>query len=82
VSSQHITLSEPLIRLLDTQVKTGRFKDASAAVQEAVWSFFVGPVSPFEEYRVTAEEVEKSARRDLAAIKSDRKAGRLKPWKP
>ena len=82
MSSQHITLSEPLIRLVDTQVKTGRFKDASAAVQEAVWSFFVGPDSPFEEYRVTAEEVEKSAKRDLAAIKSDRKAGRLKPWKP
>lgn len=82
MGSQNITLSEPLLRLLDTQVKTGRFKDASAAVQEAVWSFFVGPVSPFEEYRVTAEEVEKSARRELAAIKGDRKAGRLKPWKP
>jgi hypothetical protein len=82
VSSQHITLSEPLIRLVDTQVKTGRFKDASAAVQEAVWSFFVGPASPFEEYRVTPEEVEKSAKRDLAAIKGDRKAGKLRPWKP
>ncbi len=82
MNSQRVTISEPLIRLVDTQVKTGRFKDASAAVQEAVWSFFVGSASPFEEYRVTPEEVEMSAKRDLAAIRSNRKAGTLKPWKP
>jgi hypothetical protein len=79
--SRHITLSEPLSRIVDTQVKSGRFKDFSAAVQEAVWSFFVGAASPFEEYKVTAEEVEASAEHELAAIKGDRKAGRLKAWK-
>lgn len=36
MSSRHITLSEPLSRLVDTQVKTGRFKDASAAVNAAI----------------------------------------------
>ncbi|HEY4983934.1 MAG TPA: hypothetical protein VIJ24_02620 [Verrucomicrobiae bacterium] len=82
MGSQHVVLSEPLSRVVDTQVKSGRFKNASAAVQEAVWNFFVGPDSPFEEYQVTPKEVERSAKRDLAAIKRDRKAGRLKPWKP
>jgi len=80
--SHHVTLSEPLSRIVDTQVKNGRFKDFSAAVQEAVWNFFVGAASPFEEYKVTPEEVESSAERDLASIKKDRKAGRLKAWKP
>lgn len=80
--SHHVTLSEPLSRIVDTQVKSGRFKDFSAAVQEAVWNFFVGTASPFEEYKVTPEEVVSSAERDLAAIKKDRKAGRLKAWKP
>lgn len=80
--SHHVTLSEPLSRIVETQVKNGRFKDFSAAVQEAVWNFFVGAASPFEEYKVTPEEVESSAERDLAAIKKDRKAGRLKAWKP
>lgn len=80
--SHHITLSEPLSRVVDTQVKNGRFKDFSAAVQEALWNFFVGPQCPFDEYQVTPEEVEQSAQRELAGIKKDRKGGRLKPWKP
>ena len=82
MSSRTITLSEPLARMVDTQVKSGRFKDTSAAVQEAVWSFFVGANSPFKEYDVTPDEVERSAQRDLAAIKKVRQAGRLKRWKP
>ena len=82
MSSRTVTLSEPLARVVDTQVKSGRFKNTSAAVQEAVWNFFVGVNSPFKEYDVTPAEVERAARRDLAAIKKDRQAGRLKPWKP
>jgi len=80
--SHRVTLSEPLSRVVDTQVKNGRFKDFSAAVQEALWNFFVDAKSPFDEYGVTPEEVERSARRELAAIKRDRKAGRLKAWTP
>jgi len=38
--------------------------------------------SLFKEYGVTAEEVKKTAARDLAEIRRDRKAGRLKAWKP
>jgi Arc/MetJ-type ribon-helix-helix transcriptional regulator len=53
MSNRTITLSEPLARVVATQVKSGRFKDTSAAVQEAVWSFFVGANSPFKEYGVT-----------------------------
>jgi hypothetical protein len=82
VRSHHITLSEPLSQVVDTQVKNGRFKDFSAAVQEALWNFFVGSQSPFDEYHVTPGEVEQSAQRELAEIKKDRKRGRLKPWKP
>jgi hypothetical protein len=81
-SNRAIILSEPLRRVVDTQVKSGRFKNASAAVQEAVWSFFVGPNSPFEEYQVTPRQVDRAAARDLAAINKDRQSGRLKPWKP
>lgn len=80
MKSHHVTLSEPLSRVVDTQVKSGRFKDFSAAVQEAVWNFFVGTASPFDEYKVTPSEVDKSAERELGAIKKDRKAGKLKRW--
>ncbi len=66
--------------MVDTQVKSGRYKDFSAAVQGALWNFFVGPQSPFDEYQVTADEVDRSAKRELAGIKKDRKRGRLKPW--
>jgi len=80
--THHITLSEPASEAVETQVKTGRFKDFSAAIQEAVWQYFVGPPSPFVEYDVTPEEVESCAKKELAAIEADRKAGKLKPWKP
>jgi len=68
--------------MVQSQVKSGRYKDFSAALQEAAWNFFYGLPSPFEEYGVTPKEVEKAAQRDLAAIRKDRKAGKLKPWKP
>lgn len=78
----NVTLSEPLSELVKSQVKNGRFKDFSAAMQEAAWNYFIGPPSPFDEYGVTPEEVERAAERDLAEIRKDRKAGKLKPWKP
>lgn len=78
----NVTLSEPLSELVKSQVKNGRFKDFSAAVQEAAWNYFIGPPSLFDEYGVTPEEVERAAERDLAEIRKDRKAGKLKPWKP
>jgi hypothetical protein len=51
-------------------------------LQNAAWHFFVGLPSPFEEYAVTREEVERSAQKDLAEIRRARRAGLLKPWKP
>ncbi len=73
-----VTLSEPVSEMVRAQVKSGRYKDFSAALQDAAWNFFYGPPSPFEEYGVTAAEVERTAQRDLAAIRKDRKAGRIK----
>lgn len=78
----NITLSEPLSEMVQAQVKSGRYKDFSAAVQDATWNYFFGPQSPFDEYGVTPDEVERSAQRDLIAIRKERKAGKLKRWKP
>jgi hypothetical protein len=77
----NVTLSEPVSQVVQTQVKLGRYKDFSAALQDAAWNFFVGTPSPCEEYDVTPEEVERAARRDLAEIRKAREAGKLKPWK-
>jgi hypothetical protein len=41
----------------------------------------IGSPSIVEKYGSKAGEVEKAAARDLAAIRRDRKAGRLKAWK-
>jgi len=76
-----IVLSEPLSQTIEAQVKSGRYRDFSAAVQDATWNFFIGPPSPFEEYGVTPEEVERSYRKTVAAIEKERKAGKLRPWK-
>ncbi len=78
----NITLSEPVGEMVQAQVKSGRYKDFSAALQDAAWNYFFGPPSPFAEYGVTPEQVERAAQRDVAAIRKDRKAGRLTPWKP
>ena len=77
-----VTLSDPLSEMVRSQVKSGRYKDFSAALQDAAWNFFYGLPGPFEEYGVTPEEVEKAAERDLASIRKDRKTGQLKRWKP
>ena len=78
----NVTLSEPVSEVVGTQVKLGRYKDFSAALQDAAWNFFVGTPSPFEEYGVTPQEVERAAQRDLAEIRTARRKGKLKPWKP
>jgi hypothetical protein len=67
---------------LRAQVRSGRYKDFSAAIQDAAWHYFVEQPSVFAEYGVTAEEVETAAARDVAAVRRDRKAGKLKAWKP
>ena len=81
MNRHHITLSKPLSKVVRAQVKNGRYKDFSAAVQDAAWQYFIAQPSIFEEYGVKAEEVEAAASRDLAEIRRARKAGRLKAWK-
>ena len=63
------------------EVKSGRYKDFSAAVQDALWNYFIGPHSPFVEYGVTPEQVERSYQRTVREIDQEHKAGMLKPWK-
>ena len=62
-------------------MKSGRYKDFSAAIQDAVWNFFIGPPSPYKEYGVTPEEVEAAYQKVCREIDQERKAGKLKPWK-
>lgn len=81
MNRHNITLSEPVSEIVRAQVKNGRYKDFSAAVQDAAWNFFLGSPSPFEEYGVTPEEVERSYRKTMEEIERERKAGKLKPWK-
>lgn len=71
----HITLSTPVSKALRAQVKSGRYKDFSAAVQDAAWKYFMAPRSIFQEYGVSAEEVEAAAARDHAEIQRARRAG-------
>jgi hypothetical protein len=79
VRNKHITLTEPVASIIDSEIANGRYKDVSAALNDAAWHHFIGVPSPFAEYGVTAEEVERSARHDLERIKADRKAGKLIP---
>ena len=81
MNRHNITLSEPVSEIVKAQVKNGRYKDFSAAVQDAAWNFFLGSPSPFEEYGVTPEEVERRYRKTMSEIERERKAGKLKPWK-
>jgi hypothetical protein len=55
MNRHHITLSEPVSRALRAQVKSGRYKDFSAAIQDAAWNYFVRQPSVFEEYGVKSE---------------------------
>jgi ketopantoate hydroxymethyltransferase len=79
---RHVSLSNVIDRTIESQVKLGRYKDFSAAIQDAAWNYFVGPDSPFDEYGVTPEEVERAHAKVLAAIKRERRKGILKPWRP
>ena len=79
---RHVSLSNVIDRTIESQVKLGRYKDFSAAIQDAAWNYFVGPDSPFEEYGVTPEEVERAHAKVLAGIKRERRKGILKPWRP
>lgn len=81
MNRHNITLSEPVSETVKAQVRSGRYKDFSAALQDAAWNFFIGPPSPFEEYGVTPEQVERSYRKVLAQIERERKAGKLRLWK-
>ena len=75
--AKHITLSAPVAEAIRSQIATGRYKDLSAALNDAAWNHFVGPASPFADYGVTVREVEAAAAKDLALIKKLRAAGRL-----
>jgi hypothetical protein len=81
MNRHNITLSEPVSETVKAQVRSGRYKDFSAALQDAAWNYFIGPPSPFEEYGVTPEQVERSYRKVLAQIEHERKTGKLRPWK-
>ena len=74
----NVTLSEPLSETVKSQVKSGRYKDFSAAVQDALWNYFLGPPSPFEEYGVTPEQVERAYQKTVSAIDQERKNRKLK----
>jgi len=75
--AKHITLTGLVADIIQAEIAGGRYKDVSAALNDAAWHHFIGAPSPFTEYGVTPEQVERSAARDLAAIKSDRKVGKL-----
>jgi hypothetical protein len=79
---RHVSLSSVVDRAIESQVKLGRYKDFSAAMQDAAWNYFIGPDSPFEEYGVTAQEVERSYVNVTREIQRERKEGKLKPWRP
>jgi len=81
VKRHNVSLSEPVSETVKTQVKSGRYKDFSAAVQDALWNYFLGSPSPFEQYNVTPEEVERAYQKTVREIDQERKAGKLKPWK-
>ncbi len=82
MARHNVILSDQVSEAVRVQVKSGRYTDISAALQDAAWDYFFGPPSPFEEYNVTPEQVERTAQRDLEQIRKDRKAGKLKGWKP
>ena len=80
--ARNVTLSEQVVELVQFQVAHGRYKDFSAAVQDAAYHYFSGVEPIFTEYGVTPEEVERSAQTDIARIRQLKKAGKVKPWRP
>lgn len=78
VKPHNVKLTEQVSATIEALIANGRYKDFSAAIQDAAWHHFGDVPNVFAEYGVTPEEVERSARRDLARVK----AGKSKPWKP
>ena len=77
--AKHVTITDVVAERIQAEIQSGRYKDVSAALNDAAWHHFIGIPSPFAEYGVTPEEVEASAQADFKAIKKDRKAGKLIP---
>jgi hypothetical protein len=77
--AKHVTITAPVADIIQAEVSSGRYKDFSAAVNDAAWHYFIGAPSPFSEYGVTPAEVDARAKADMAGIESDRKAGKLIP---
>jgi hypothetical protein len=75
-----VTLSDAVAKMVKNQVASGRYPDFSAAIQDAAWNYFSGPQSVFQEYGVTAEEVERSAKTDDQKIAEAKAKGELKRW--
>jgi hypothetical protein len=82
MKNHHVTLTGPVSEIIESQVASGRFKDFSAALQEAAWNYFCEQQNIFAEYGVTAEQVEKSYQKSRAETTRLKKAGKLKEWKP
>ena len=76
----NITLSEPLSDQIQTHVRKGRFKDFSAALQEAAWKYFCEPGSIFDEYGVTPQEVDRAYERTLKEIHRATRTGQNRAW--
>jgi hypothetical protein len=75
--AKHVTITDPVAEVIEAEIQNGRYKDVSAALNDAAWHHFIGANSPFTEYGVTPAQVEKSAQADLKAIKRDREKGAL-----
>ena len=79
MTAKHITLTDPVADVIQAEISAGHYKDISSALNDAAWNYFIGAPSPFSEYGVTPEQVEKSVEADLLAIKKDRETGKLVP---
>ncbi len=82
MKSHHVTLTEPVSALIENQIASGRFKDFSAAMQEAAWNYFCETNDALAEYGVNATQVERRYQKDIQETRRLKKAGKLKEWKP
>ncbi len=82
MKSHHVTLTEPVSALIESQIASGRFKDFSAAMQEAAWNYFCETNDALAEYGVNATQVERRYQKDIQETRRLKKAGKLKEWKP
>lgn len=75
--AKHVSITDAVADVIEAEIQSGRYKDVSAALNDAAWHHFIGADSPFVEYGVTPAQVEKCVRADLRDIKRDREKGRL-----